>query len=319
MITKVMSSIAPKAIAQNAKPGAGQGSRLTKLLQSEALGKVLDVAADNQTRCQSLFALGICLGPRPIANFIVTEDKQDAVYASCHSISSGIVGYLWPLILVTPIANGVKKMAKNPAKYFKPELVQKFYPDVAIKEEMSKDGKTLVKKVVTNEKGQMLRKDGSVLLTEMSPLRIFEDKEKFLKEHPELTLDESGYARSKTVFETANGKVKLDKNGNKIGAKVREDDLRPITEEMELGAKKDQNVQKFVNMVSDIILAPARAALTIALIPPLLNAFGIKKGAKGAKQAQQQQQQLNVTSYANNIIAKESAASTFSAFKKGCV
>ena len=95
MITKVMSSIAPKVVSAAAPQ---KGERLKKFMQSEALGKVLDVAAENQTMCQSLFALGICVGPRPITNYIVTEDKGDALYANCHSMSSGIVGYIWPMI-----------------------------------------------------------------------------------------------------------------------------------------------------------------------------------------------------------------------------
>ena len=177
MITKVMGSVVPKA-AKKATVESGKNLVLKKCLQSESLGKVLDVAAENQTLCQSLFALGICVGPRPIANYIVTEDKKDVTYANSHSISSGVVGYIWPMIFATPIAMGVKKMAANPTKYFKPEMIQKFYPSVAIKEELANDGKTLVKKVVTNENGKMLRKDGTELFTGLAPLMVYEDKAK---------------------------------------------------------------------------------------------------------------------------------------------
>lgn len=317
MITKVMSSIAPKVVASATKPTAEKGARLKKFMQSETLGKVLDVAAENQTLCQSLFALGICLGPRPATNLLVTKDKGDAMYANCHSVSSGLIGFVWPMIFATPIALGVKKMAANPTKYFKPELIQKFYPNVGIKEELAKDGKTVIKKIMTNEKGQMLRKDGSVLCTDLEPLMVYgkENQAKFAKEHPEFTVEKSGVVRSKTVFKTENGVYKLDKNGEKVGVSIQKADFNPITEEMELGAKKEQNVQKFINMVPDILLAPIRASLTIALIPPLLDAFGIKKG--GSKAASNQQ--LNVTSYSNNLIAKESAATSFGAFKKGGV
>ena len=85
MINRVMGSKVVPNIARTA--AGGKGSKLMRFMQNETLGKVLDVAADNQTLCQSLFALAIWVGPRPITNFIVTEDKQDALYASCHSIS----------------------------------------------------------------------------------------------------------------------------------------------------------------------------------------------------------------------------------------
>ena len=68
-------------------------------------------------------------------------------------------------------------------------------------------------------------------------------------------------------------------------------------------------------MVPDIILSPLRASLTIALIPPLLDAFGIKKGSKGAPA-----QGAGATSFKGMFVPKgDSVASTFSSFKKGGV
>lgn len=75
------------------------------------------------------------------------------------------------------------------------------------------------------------------------------------------------------------------KNGNKIGCSVQKD-LTPITEEMEIGVKKEQNVKNVLNMIPDIMLAPPRAALTIALIPPIMkNIFGMQKPQKPADNA----------------------------------
>ena len=319
MISKVMSSIIPNVAANTVKPVAEKGARLKKFMQSETLGKVLDVAAENPTLCQSLFALGICVGPRPLTNYITTEDKKDALYANMHSVSSGVVGFAWPFVFATPIAVGVKRIAAQPAKYLKPEVVQKFFPNVKTTEEIAKDGKSIVKKIVTNAEGKMLRKDGSVLCTDLEPLMVYgrEAQEKFASEHPDLLVDKSGVVRSKSVFKTENGVYKLDKDGNKIGVAVQKADFNPITEEMEIGSKKEQNVQKLLNMVPDILLAPARASLTIALIPPLLGAFGIKKRSK-----KPEQKGLDVMSYSNNFVPTgkaNRAVTTFSAFKKGGV
>ena len=322
MINKVMGS-AITNVARMVPPSGGGASRTQKFMRSEALGKVLDVAAENQTLCQSLFALGICVGPRPLTNFAITEDKQDATYASCHSIASGGVGFVWPLVFATPIAVGVKRMAANPTKYFKPEMIQKFYPNVGVKYEIGEKGKK-VAKIITNEAGQMLRRDGTVLCKDLEPLMMYGKKaaEEFEKAHPNLYVDGSGVVRSKTVFKTEKGIYKLDKNGNKIGAAVQKTDLNPITEEMEIGAMKEQNVQKFVNMVPDILLAPARASLTIAMIPPLLGMFGIEKKPKGGAPAASNQTSkgLDIVSNSNNTVTtggKHNFVSTFSSFKKG--
>ena len=311
MINKVMSSIVPKATRKCASQG---GSRLNKFLSSPTLGKVLDVAADNPTLFQAGFSLALCCIARPITNFIVTKDKQDATYASCHSISSGVIGFLWPLIFVNPLAGGVKKIMKNPVKYLKPETIKKFYPNVAMEDILDKAGKKIGSKIKVNEAGEMLRKDGSVLLKELEPKVIYNEAEKvaFEKAHPDLYVSTGGVVRSRSVFQTEKGIIKLDAKGERIGCPV-QSDLTPITEEMEIGIRKEQNVKNFVNMVPDILLAPPRAALTIALIPPILkNVFGVKKSDKSAKAAQVANN--GTTNFKANTVA---STSVFANFKKG--
>ncbi|MBO6273325.1 hypothetical protein J6O48_11175 [bacterium] len=353
MINRVMGSKVVPNIARTA--AGGKGSKLMRFMQNETLGKVLDVAADNQTLCQSLFALAICVGPRPVTNFIVTEDKQDALYASCHSISSGGVGFVWPLVFATPIAAGLKRIGKNPAKYLNAKTIEKFYSGVAFKE-VEKNGKK-IKEVVTNEAGQMLRKDGSVYLSSQEPLMLYNQgqQELFRKKYPNhyvesktnvvrkkpvqrpdggwdhiqtekgvgkfkikgdiaypvgnpiqaknFAMDEEGYLRA--IEFDKKGNVILDENKKpRLGAIIEEKDLIEITEEMEIAHKKEQNVHKFINMVPDILLAPARASLTIALIPPILNAFGIKKSDKSKGGQQAQIKPLNVVSKSDNTVKK---------------
>lgn len=324
------------------KPVGSNVSRTTKFLRSKTLGKVLDVAADNQALCNSLFALAICLGPRPLTNFALTKDKQDATYASCHSISSGVIGYLWPLIFLSPISKGMKNIAKNPAKYLKAETIQKFYPNVMV-EKVEEDGKQVLK-VVKNEAGKMLDKQGRELFQGNEPLMVY-DKEvqaKFMKNYPNCTIfDGENVVRSKSVFKTENGVLKEDKSGVKKGVSVQAknyevcedgflrvfekdkngdfvlneagerighvvppEDITPITEEMEIGEEMETNAKKIINMVPDILLAPIRASLTIALIPPVLNMFGIKKSDKSKAGQPAQQSSLNVVSQANNTVVK---------------
>lgn len=376
MINKVMGSVVPKVAKLSSSTVPKGGDWKARFLKSETLGKVLDVAADNQTVCQSLFALAICVGPRPVTNFIVTKDKQDATYASCHSISSGGVGFVWPLVFATPVAVGLKRIAKNPAKYLKPETVEKLYNGVGIKE-VEKDGK-VVKEIMTNEAGQMLRKDGSVYHSSLEPLMLYnkEQQELFRKNYPNhyvesktnvvrvkpVQREDGGWDHIKTENGIAKFKIKrdkaypigeavqaknfavddegflrniqLDKKGNPLldkdgkmllGDVIQEKDLVPITEEMEIASKKEQNVHKFINMTPDILLAPIRASLTIAMIPPLLNAFGIRKSDKSANKGvnNSANKGIDIVSTSNNTVVSTGkmggVASTFSSFKKGGV
>lgn len=305
MINKVMGSVIPKVAHRAANASTAKGGRLTKFLQSEGLGKVLDMAADNPVICQSAFSLALCCFARPATNYVVTKDKQDATYASCHSISSGVIGFAWPLVFATPLAAGVKRVLKNPQKYLKPGMIKKFYPNVGTENVLDNAGKKIGEKIKLNKAGKMLRKDGSELLQDLEPKMVYGKTEKaaFETANPGYYVDNGGVVRSRTVFKTKNGEFELDKNGNKIGCSVQKD-LTPITEEMEIGVKKEQNIKNVLNMIPDIMLAPPRAALTIALIPPIMkNIFGMQKPQKPADNANAPKANLDVTSKANNTVA----------------
>ena len=355
------SIIRPKTILNAATTATTKKpDMVTRFMKNGLVGKICETAAENPVMCQSIFSLAICCGARPVTNMITTKDKKDASYASCHSISSGIMGFVWPLIFATPLAAGVKLIAKNPHKFLKPEVVKKFYPTVGL-ETINKDGKKIVR-VMTNTKGEMLRQNGTKLLTNLEPLKLkgeaeaeekieklteklakaksekkkakileqiedfklkqkeFEaEKEAFEAMNPRLYVDpKNGVVRSRDVFKTENGKFALDSKNEKIGCAIQKPEdkevleqvltgkqqveINPITEDMEIGNNKEQNIKSIINWVPDILLAPPRAMLTIELIPRLLKLFGMEKQKKNApKDANQQPQQNNTTFKAASI------------------
>lgn len=314
MINRVASSMIPKATSVLAN-NAGKGERLKKAMRNPVLHKVLETAAENQLMTNATYALALCCIARPITNYAVTEDKQNAAYASSHSIASGVMGFLWPMIFATPIAMGMKQITKNPQKYLKAARIKQFYPNVKVIDKLDAAGKKIGEKIATNAEGKMLRKDGKVLGQSLEPKMIYGEAERaaFEAQNAGFYVDKGGVVRSRTVFKTEKGQFKLDKDGNKIGCAVQED-LNPITEEMEIGVKKEQNVLKFVNMVPDTILAIPRAWLTIKLIPPILKGLGIKKNQKGGAESPQQQNQATPVTLAMRM---NELKSPFSAMRKG--
>lgn len=314
MIQKV-TSLVPKAASTLVNNTSGKGSRLSKVLKNPMLHKVLETAAENQVMCQSTYALALCCVARPVTNYAITKDKQDAGYASSHSIASGVMGFVWPMIFATPLAIGVKRIAANPQKFLKAARIKQFYPNVKVIDELDAAGKKIGEKIATNAEGKMLRKDGKELCKSLEPLMIYGEPERaaFEAKNAGFFVDKNGVVRSRTVFQTEKGELKLDKDGNKIGCAVQKD-LNPITEEMEIGVKKEKNMQNFINMIPDIILAPPRAFLTIKLIPPILGALGIQKKAKTSSNEQ--------SGSASPVTLKMRAAqiqSPFSNMKKGGV
>lgn len=315
MINRVTSSIIPKATSVLANNAGKKGERLKKAMQNPVLHKVLETAAENQLMTNATYALALCCIARPITNYAVTKDKQDAAYASSHSIASGIMGFVWPMIFATPIAMGIRQITKNPHKYLKTARIKQFYPNVKVIDELDAAGKKIGEKIATNAEGKMLRKDGKVLGQSLEPKMIYGEAERaaFEAENAGFYVDKGGVVRSRSVFKTEKGQFKLDKDGNKIGCAVQED-LNPITEEMEIGVKKEQNVQKFINMVPDTILAIPRAWLTIKLIPPILKGLGIQKSQKGKNEVPQQDTQKAPVTLAMRM---QELKTPFAAMRKG--
>ena len=316
--------------------------RLTRFLRNNSLGEICESAYNNPVLTNSLFSLAICCFARPLTNYATTPNKKDAAYASGHSISSGGIGTLWSLAIATPIAGAVGIVLKKPQKYLKPSMIKKLFPSVGIKE-VIKDGKK-IEEVMTNAKGNMIRKDGTELLRDLEPLKIKNgdanqrlkdierklnktkkqskidklneekasllekieefkaEKVKFEQENPSLYVDNHGVVRSREVFKTENGKFQFDvdgtksatgKKGDKVGCVVQQDKT-PITEEIENGNQKEENLKTVFKWGSDILLAVPRAYLTIIAIPPILKVLGLQKTSKGGNA-----QNTNATPQAN--------------------
>ena len=92
---------------------------------SNTFKKGLEFASDNG----ALFAAGIALATttllRPVAIFATPGvKKENKEYACAKSISSGAIGFGILAILSTPIAQAIKKINNNPAKYLKEATIK---------------------------------------------------------------------------------------------------------------------------------------------------------------------------------------------------
>ena len=251
IINRLSSSLAssPKIIINKVQSAVQNGQKTSKMFKNEKFGKILEGVAKNEVVWQSGISLAICAIARPATNFAITPNKKDAAYASAQSISSGVMGFIWPIIFATPLAAAVGVVFKNPQKYLKPNVIKKLYPSVGLHEVMEKGKK--VTKVMTNANGEMLRADGTKLWKTLTPLKIrnadaasklknleaestglsadviatkkleLEKKHaKFTKiktifetTNPEMYVDNNGVVRSKTVFQTKNGIIQKAKGG----------------------------------------------------------------------------------------------------------
>lgn len=95
---------------------------VSKIYTNKAVKNFIAMAADSQAVFSAVFALGLTCLLRPAAIMALPgnkKNKDDKKYASAHSIASGIIGYAISIALFKPIANGMKKIAENPAEFIK--------------------------------------------------------------------------------------------------------------------------------------------------------------------------------------------------------
>lgn len=123
-------------------------SKMTdKMFASKKFDKILD-AMKNEVLVQAGIALVICAGLRPLTILALPDknkDKNDNKYAAGHAICSGIMGFIAPLLLVTPFVNGAKKASKDWFKYFTPETLKERHPNVDLKTAVDKATGKIVK------------------------------------------------------------------------------------------------------------------------------------------------------------------------------
>jgi len=86
------------------------------IYKNKGVKKFLMNAEKSQAVFSALFAAGLACVLRPITIVSVPskKNKEDQKYAAAHSIASGFIGYIFALIVSSPIAKAVDKIANNP-------------------------------------------------------------------------------------------------------------------------------------------------------------------------------------------------------------
>lgn len=96
-------------------------TRTWKFAQHNITKWFVNKAATNQAVFEAINALVITCALRPAAILAQNNDnnREKNKKAASHSIASGIIGYGFAVALFTPIAQGLKKIKKEPLKYAK--------------------------------------------------------------------------------------------------------------------------------------------------------------------------------------------------------
>lgn len=104
------------------------GAAVNVSKKMKMLNKLWDLSAGSTVVAQNLVALVLAAVLRPIAIVSLPgkKNKDDKIYASGHSISSGLIGFGFASIIMYPFDKAAKKIKANPTKYLT-DLSKKIY------------------------------------------------------------------------------------------------------------------------------------------------------------------------------------------------
>lgn len=229
------------------------------------LHKAAEVVSKNPIVAEAAFAILITCGLRPLtimATAKTDEEKGKCTYQAVKSVSTGIVGLAMSVLVATPLSKLISKAKDSGALNIPPAL------ESTSKEKVANGIKALTGYVDDIAKnagveetfvGQIkdLVKDGKI------NLNIFKGMGKGAKKEFDKKLSRRAPEVFKQYIEAANAQKVLN-NYSSTAKNVLDKFFQPV-------------------------FMPIRATITIALIPVIMNALGIKKGGKKPKEAEVKQ------------------------------
>ena len=175
-----------------------------KFLRSRFFDASLNLMG-HEVLTQACISAIICIILRPgtIMLFPTKKNKQDNMYASAHSMSSGAVGIVGSILIATPFSKGIKYAKKNLLPELDPKILKKKYPHLDI--ETIKKPFSEWKDISKNP----FSTDVKDTLTVARPTHLSQVSEETLNKQFNLNIDLNAM-KDKSVNEW------VDKNGKKI-------------------------------------------------------------------------------------------------------
>jgi hypothetical protein len=214
---------AKKLIENGIKKGSKAVNKETwgdKVLNSRFFKAFLDIM-DHEVFVQSAISAIVCMCLRPLAILALPskKDKQDNIYASAHSISSGQVGLASSLLLTVPFSKGIKYTQKHALVNVKEDILKRMYPQLD-SNSIWKDPATKAERAAMGEWkdvfGNVFSTDFKKVITVAKPKHVSEISADTLKS---IGFDINEETMSKPLKEWR------DKNGNDLVSKL---DLKDI-------------------------------------------------------------------------------------------
>lgn len=255
------------------------------------LHKAANFASDNPLVAEALFAILITCGLRPLtimATAKTEEDKEKCSYQAAKSVSTGLVGLATSVLVGIPIAAAAKAAQKRGA-FNMPEEMKKKSMDVV--------------------------KQGAESLTKLA--------EKFTTEGKHSELVEQIKGLTAPMAEKGSMNLDIFKKAGKGAEKIfkeKIDNVAPeISESVRNAISEQKTIDNFARTGKNVIdklfqpiFMPIRATITVALVPTILAALGLKKA--GSKKPEEKEKITPYDYLSYNVFTTSDDKKIFQAF-----
>ncbi len=253
------------------------------------LHRAANFASDNPLVAEALFAILITCGLRPLTIMTTAkteEDKEKCSYQAAKSVSTGLVGLATSVLVGIPIAAAAKAAQKRGA-FNMPEDMKK--------------------------KSMEIVKQGAENLTKLA--------EKYTSEGKNSELVEQIKGLTAPIAEKGLINLGIFKKAGKGAEKIFKEKIDTVAPEISESVKNAINEQKTIdnfartgkNVIDKLfqpIFMPIRATITVALVPTILSALGLKKS--GGKKKEEKITPYDYLSY--NVFKTSDDKKLFQAF-----
>ena len=231
-----------KKVIDKANKAADKETRMDKFLKGRFFDRILDLMS-HEVLVQACISAVICMLLRPLTIMTIPtkKNKQDNMYASAHSISSGAVGIISSLLIATPFSKGIKYAQKYLLKGMNESILKRKYPNLNIESIWADASKTVRKPVAEwkDKLGNQFSTEFKNTLTVARPKPLTEVSEETLKSFG-ANIDLNAM-KNKPVSEW------VDRNGKKLHLELK-DMFIAVKEEGMGGSIKDYKDTNFFSL-----------------------------------------------------------------------
>lgn len=250
------------------------------------LHRAANFASDNPMVAEAAFAILITCLMRPLtimATAKTDEEKEKCTYQAAKSVSTGVVGLVMSMF-VGAATSAAAKLALKKGAFQMPEPMKK----EAQKTVTNGANKLLetAKNIANSDKNKDLAKKIQEEL--VTKVKVSEQLEKLIKEQPDKYEQPLRINLDKLKDLGFKSERKFRKQISEIAPEI-SDAVKEAIKQQKTIDNFEKTGKNVIDKMFQPIFMPIRATVTIALVPVILNALGLKKTPSKPKEADAKQ------------------------------